>query len=60
MSRLNKKSTKAAFVKELQILNSLSKKPEFTSEANKAIESLVKLAKELEIVIKPEEYKAPE
>lgn len=59
MARLNKKSTKAAFVKELKNLEFANS----TAKANGYVyaiaqDFLLKVAKELEIEIKPEDYKA--
>lgn len=61
MSRLNIKSTKAAFVKELK---DLERKAEHNdNQGNRPVIydyaqlTLLELAKELEIEIKPEEYK---
>lgn len=61
MPRLNIKSTKAAFVKELKELEELKHyemKESIPAEAPYAQERIIALAKELEIEIKPEDYKA--
>lgn len=60
MPRLNIKSTKAAFVKELKKQGKTVDEHYPKNEgfhANKAIIALLEVAKELEIEIKPEEYK---
>jgi hypothetical protein len=54
MARLNKKSTKAAIVK-LLIENEIDKRDYDSAEY--AERALIKLAKELELDIKPEDYK---
>ena len=64
MARLNKKSTKNEFVKELKSLEQIMSEANHDADSHLVQERaafaqvrIVALAKELEIEIKPEEYK---